>query len=415
MWGDKDSGFYFASEALFWRMDNPIKPQIIAFRGFVDEAGLLRGRGQIITVNDADAGGRFLNVFFFEQGEAGNTYGGGAPALSADQVDSETFGPGLRLTLGYRLQNDIAIEFVYWRMVDYRNTASAGILPPDLNVGNDLATAFLTAPFFNFPSSFAGPSRDVVSSVVPVPVPPGLNTINVGATTPAPANNVLVSAAELADLRTLRGLPLAAYGIWNAAEDMTIELRQQVWGSEITGRFPLFQSECNRTYALVGPRYVQVQERFRLRTVDNDTEGESLPVNAATYTNLWENRFYGGQCGLGTETYLGRGFALSLEGRVGIFARTSYTNVKVERGDRTNSIEVDETDAGVSPMFQVGAFLWWYPLEGIQVRCGYELFGIMNTLRSDEPVDFNVGRLRPDFSERLMRFDGMSLGVAFIF
>ena len=41
--------------------------------------------------------------------------------------------------------------------------------------------------------------------------------------------------------------------------------------------------------------------------------------------------------------------------------------------------------------------------------------GVINTLRSSFPVDFNVGTLTPNYENKLWRMDGFSLGIAFIF
>src|SRR5262245_15885353 len=45
MWGDKDNGIYFFSEAMFYRLNNPINSQILAVRGFFDMAGDIAGTG----------------------------------------------------------------------------------------------------------------------------------------------------------------------------------------------------------------------------------------------------------------------------------------------------------------------------------------------------------------------------------
>jgi len=376
MWGYKDTGFYFAGEALFWRMDNPIKNQVIAVRGFVDEAGQATG-----------IPGQFV--------------GSGEVALDTSDIGSDKFEPGYRFTLGYRFTNNWAIEAVYWRLSEFRHTANAGIMPRTFNVGADFGNSFLFSPFFNFSPIFAGPIRDIVSAVLP----PDLLIDDAG-------NIIGVDPDDLFH----GGKVIPAFGIWNAADDMTLDFIQRVQNFEINVRVPVVQTECSRAYVLMGPRYLYVQEKFRWRTVDLDVDGLGLdPADQATYVNEWENRFFGWQCGIGTEAYLGGGFAISFEGRVGLFADVRMNNVKIERGDGAAAIQRHRNDLYWSPLVQGGVFLWWFPVEGVQFRAGYEFTGLWNTHRSPYPVDFNTGHLDPAFENEFMRFDGVSLGVAFIF
>jgi len=406
----RESGFYTAFEGLAWRLDNPLRPQVLARRGFFDESGFARGQGDTFDlftdgtrVGGSGVGNEFLGSFFVAPGPPGRFFGSGEPALSTTDVGGDKWEPGFRLTLGYRFQNGLAVEVVLWRLADFRHTASAGILPANFNVFNDFANSFVTAPFFNFPSLFAGPSRDVLSNVLPF-TPPA-----------APNGTVTIDPQTLQDLRTFRNFPIPAFGIWNAADNISIDFEQRTWGGELTFRLPVYQDDILRTYVLAGPRLVCVWERFRLRAEDADLEGNILPSDVALYTNKWENQMWGAQTGIGGDVYLGAGFALSFEGRVGLFANFRDVEVKMERKDIFFAVKRDDHEVALSPMFHAGVYLWWYPIDGVQVRFGYEFLGIFNTLRSTHPVDFNVGRLAPDFDERFMRFDGLSLGIAFIF
>lgn len=419
MWGDKDEGWYFAMEALFFRINNPIRSQVIATRGFFDDAGLISGRGDNVQVELNDPPSEYLTTLKALQGVPGQFVGSKVPALSANEVGRDTFEPGARIAIGYRLRNQIAIEFNMWRLAEFSSTAGAGIVPGGARgfggpgFGADLADSFLTAPFFNFTPNFAGPSRDIVSNVLFAPKPPGQAHF-FASLNPQSPRETLVTAAQLADLRNYRGIPIAAYGIWNGAEDMTLEFVQRALNSELNCRLPVYETDCERTYMIVGARYMNLFERFRFRTVDLDVDSISDPVNAATYENQWENQLYGGQIGYGYENYIGQGFAWSVEGRVGLFVDWRKTGVKVERGDADGPMQYRD-DTSLSPFFQAGIFAWWYPLEGVQARVGYEFQGIFNVRRSEQPVTFDLGKLMPTYEDMFLRFDGLSAGVAFIF
>ena len=433
MWGEKDEGFYASGEFMLLRMNNPLRSQIIAVRGFFDDNGVIRGsgspyiiinqNGQLVSqlippdevtvledgsvVIDEDfllllGNTPFFGPFFSSPGTPGQFIGTKAPALTAGQVGKDKFEPGFRFTIGYRLRNNIAIEFSFWRVSDYEHRASAGILPPGSvgfapgTVPFRFADSFLTAPFYNFPIFYAGPERDVVGDFKPFLEP--------------------LSPQDIADLNQFNGFVKNAFGIWNAAEDMTMQFWQRALSAELTFRLPVMQTECARTTMFMGPRYIYVLEHFRLRTVDQDLDGNISPLDTAYYDNEWRNMLYGGQIGMSHERYLGQGFACSIDGRVGLFADYRKTRVKVQRGDIEElAVQRTRDDLGVSPMFQLGAYLWYYPFEGVQMRIGYEFLGIFNVRRSEQPVAFNVGQLDPEFKDIFLRFDGLVMGVALIF
>jgi hypothetical protein len=68
------------------------------------------------------------------------------------------------------------------------------------------------------------------------------------------------------------------------------------------------------------------------------------------------------------------------------------------------------------PEAQANANVFWFPIEGVEIRGGYDFMAFFNTVTSPNPVDFNFGRLAPDWHHGKTRFiDGFHLGIAFIF
>ncbi len=58
----------------------------------------------------------------------------------------------------------------------------------------------------------------------------------------------------------------------------------------------------------------------------------------------------------------------------------------------------------------------WYPWEAIQVRIGYSFIALFNTVASPRPIDFDYGRINPQFDTGINRlFHGFDIGVALVF
>lgn len=422
MWGEREEGAYFAAEVMFRRMNNPIQAQPIVYRGLWDEAGIISGRGNLIRIEDGRVDPQQLITFLFDQrGTPGQFLGSGQVAMSTSDVDGDKFTPGTRLTVGYRLRNGIAIEGSYWWQSAARHTSTAGIIPPrglPGGVGQNFFNSFISAPFFNFSPDFGGPEREVVSNVFLYPNP-GTNPIILvtpGAANGNPANWVtLFDDALIDEIIQLGGTPVAAYGIGNGAEIAEQGFRQRFANFELNGRVPILQTEVTRTYGTGGFRYIGTEERYRLRMVDLDLDGFSNPINDMTYQNKIRNHMYGPQVGTGSEIYINNGFSLSLQAKVGVMAVTSKASTSIKRGDALAEYKHVENETTVGTMFEGGAYLWWYPIEGIQLRVGYEYLGIVGVRRSTHPVDFDLGKLQPIMRNTYMSVDGFTAGIAFIF
>src|SRR5262249_18028742 len=158
----------------------------------------------------------------------------------------------------------VSVDVSWWHLHQARYSATASLVPPGFRNGLDLADTFLTSPVFNFPIDFAGAARQL---------PTGL------------------------------GNSLTTFGIWNAASLMTIDFVQRADQVELTGRIPVFENDCFRTYGLIGPRFVWFWERFHWRTVDVDAFGLAVGNDAADYSNVLSQRMYGGFLGCGNECW----------------------------------------------------------------------------------------------------------------
>jgi hypothetical protein len=381
---DVVGGIYAATEFVLFRQTNPIGHQLVAVRGLTDVDGAITG----------DLNGTVVNAVgqppFIIRGPIvpGNFLGSGTPALFTDDLrGQETFEPGYRITLGYRFDNGSAIEVNYLSIVKATYTANASLIPPNFaglaSGGAFLADTFISSPFFNLPPEFAG-----------------------------------------ANQKTAIGNPGSAYGIFNGDINQAISFRQFFQDIDIRGRVPWYQDDCTRIYGYGGGRFAWIWEQFRLRATSADFLGNSAPTDVGVYENTVSNRMYGPFAGIGLERYIGRGFGIGLEGEAAFLLDIVKERANVQNGDRpdpsagTPFVRVKKSATNFSPVGEFGANaqVYWYPIEGIQIRAGYNLMTFLNTVAAKDPIAFDARSFDPNWQNRAIRFfDGFNAGIGFIF
>jgi hypothetical protein len=370
-------GLYVAAEFVMMEQTNPLAHQVIARRGLFDFDGSITAalNGQV-----AEPGPSVPPIIIPGQIRPGNFIGSGTPALFADDAGGPgTFQPGFNVILGWRFASGFALEVSWMHLQEAKYAASAGIIPPTLQPGNNLEETFVTAPVFNFPNDYAGPQ-----------------------------------------FKLAIGNPNAAFGIWNAASNMEVIFIQRYEQVDVTGRIPIYQGENCRCYGLVGPRMVWMWEKFYWRTVAQDFLGNAAGDDSAIYTNVVSQRFYGVHAGGGMEWHLcdtpAGTFSISCDLQVAGLVDVVKERAKYERGDFETSAQRARTEFTFSPELQAQPNLWWYPIEGVQLRVGYDVMGFFNTVASPNPVSFNYGGLDPPFEKGHFRFfNGFNAGIGFIF
>jgi hypothetical protein len=313
-------------------------------------------------------------------GTVGTFIGSKAPALNVDQASGPgTYIPGFIVGVGWRFETGTAVEVNWWHLHQAKYSATAGPEPFGFQARQDLADTFISSPVFNFPLQFAGAAKKFT-----------FGTLN------------------------------SAFGIWNASSLQTIDFVQRADQYEISGRFPVYEGDCYRNYALFGPRVVWLWERFRWRTVSADAFGLANGGTVGYYSNVDSERMYGLHVGCGNEWFLGAtpigAFSISLDLELGLFANCVKENAKYELGDFSMSASRSRKDYDMVPQTQAKLNLWWYPTEGIQCRIGYDFSAFFNTIASPQPVDFNFGAVAPAWESGHTRIiEGLSAGIGFIF
>jgi hypothetical protein len=296
-------------------------------------------------------------------------------ALTTKQVTGpQSQLPSHRVGMGYRFFEGGVLEFNWLHVNTIRYSAVATPVPQDLFVRPDLADSFLFAPVVNFPTDFSGPGDD----------------INGG----------------------------AAYGVWNGAELMTIDFTQRLEQAELVYRMaPVIDTLCWRTYGYFGPRFVWFWERFRWRSFDQDSQGQSQDIWNAYYTNIISNRMYGIKCGCGNDWYIGNGISINLDGFVTPMLNIVTKRAQYERGDRRIGPIRKRTDRDYTLVPEFGASLAvnWFPYEGIQVKASYNIMAYFNTVTSEDPIDLDYSGINPDYDRTFRLVRGFEIGICFRF
>jgi hypothetical protein len=359
-------GFYAAFEFVYLTMSWPIGDQTVAYRGLVDATGQVSG-------------------------VPGTYYGAGQKALSTDGFGRRSWLPGYNVTLGYKTDDGVSVYASYMQTFSHHYTAGASSAAPFFRSSPDLSDTFLVSGVFNFPPQFAGPQISTLPEQIAV-------------------NN---SGGAGAPIGTGGNI---FYGIWNAASNMTITFDQYFTQAEIGGRVPMLQTETSRIYGLAGGRFDWFMERFQWFTQKYDVAGNSGPTSSARYNNTLSQRMYGPYVGCGHEAYVGNRFSVSTD-----LTAAGLINIVKERAKyklEDNSIQNKRTvnDYTLVPSFTANVQLWWYPIQGVQVRAGYNAWTFFNTKNMLNPIGFNYGAIDPVYNTQVFRIvHGLNFGAGLFF
>lgn len=346
-------GFYTSFEFMYLTQSWTLGSQTVAYRGLVDSTGQLTG-------------------------VPGTYLGSGVKALTTDDFTRQTYQPGFRIGLGYKLDDGTSVYFNYIHQTSYNQSAGATAAAPFARSRPDLADTYLVAGVFNFPAEFGGPP-----TTTPIENQAGGNIF---------------------------------YGIWNGAENMQIQYNQWFQQGEIGARVPLYQTEYSRIYGLAGGRFDWFMERFKWRTVKYDFAGNGAPFWNANYQNTLSQRMYGPFVGCGHEVYVGKRFSLASD-----LTAAGLINLAKERAKyklESNDIQVKHSrdTYTVVPSFTADINLIWYPVQGVQMKLGYSAMTFFNTMNIQDPIGFNYGQLDPVYGTQVFRIvHGLNVGLGLFF
>ena len=195
---------------------------------------------------------------------------------------------------------------------------------------------------------------------------------------------------------------------------MSLSFVQRTAIYDISYRIPIYDSEYCRCYGLVGGRYVQLWENFGWRTVSAEFDGTTGQDDVALYSEVTSNNLWGADIGLGSEFFMGHGFAFSLDGRYATLLNFAKEEAKYTRGDFAIGNKRATRQFDVVPELQATANVWWYPFSGCQIRFGYDAMAFFNTYAAQQPIDFNYSSVDPGWSKVNRYLESVSnAGVGF--
>lgn len=351
-----DAGFYTSAEFVFLQQTRAIGHQTIARYGFYD----LTGQSGVAPGTLIGSGREALNPRMFR----------GSP----------TYQPGFNVELGYRFDDGTRIFANYMQLYDAHYSVGASLVPPYYNVplqNNQitLADTYVSSPVYSFNTFFAGPSGKVA----------GVNDNSV-------------------------------YGIWNAASQMDMKFTQRYQQAQAGARVPMLMTDYSRVYGTAGLQFSWFFERFHWRAVSFPADGNVLPQDAANYTNTLSQRMYGPFIGCGHEIFVANQFSLSFDATGSMLLNVVKERAKYKLGDQTVQSKWGNQEWRLTPNANFAINGWWYPIEGVQVRLGYQALTFYNTLYMQDPVGFNFGNIAPQYEFKAFRLlHGFNLGIGFFF
>jgi len=411
-----DTGGFFLSGAYsMYRQTNPIGNQTVAYRGFYATTGIGLGQQNVV-------GSGASSTISFGDVPAGTFLGSGADALNTNSVSGPgTYMPGFTVSGGWKFADESSLTLSYMWLSKANFAATASLIPPpsangtpqgSLGIGPDGANSYVSSPVYGFPTQYAGPLEDIIIGAEPDKVS---QVASQGGTVPS-VNLPLPNGSVVSIPGTLA--TGGAYGVWNAADFMTLEFTQRYQQLELMYRKPVYETDNYRMSALVGPKFVWIWERFKWIATDLDAVGDAGPQDAAAYTNIVSNRMYGANVGFAQEWYLGHGFSAQLDLKAQLFMNIVKERAKYEfsyQKDATPISKRSQTEYTVVPGLQPTIGINWYPVEGIEFKINYDIMMYWNTISSPNPVNFGWGNLDPTYESTFRILDGFNAGLALVF
>ena len=161
---------------------------------------------------------------------------------------------------------------------------------------------------------------------------------------------------------------------------------------------PVFQTDYSRAYGMAGGRFAWFFERFAWRAVSYDMHGNVFPQDAADYTNTLSQRMYGPFIGCGNEIFIANQFSLSCDLTGAMLLDVAKERAKYKLGDDSVQSKWGRDEFRVVPNANAAVNLWWYPIDGVQIRVGYQAMTYYNTLYMLEPVGFDFSNINPSYT-----------------
>ncbi|MFO0801734.1 MAG: BBP7 family outer membrane beta-barrel protein [Gemmataceae bacterium] len=181
------------------------------------------------------------------------------------------------------------------------------------------------------------------------------------------------------------------------------DVSSQLWGAELNARLPFYNFLTDTTDAVVGFRYLDLQERINLYTRSDLTGGNSVIIQDSIRT---QNRFYGGQIGLnGKINGTSKGIGFDTTGKLAVGAVQQQAVLEGSNTFLTPGAAADTERGGLYARggalgaFNRDKFAMIYEqtfnvtynfTERTQVYIGYSIIWISSVMRPGEAIDQTI-------------------------
>ena len=107
--------------------------------------------------------------------------------------------------------------------------------------------------------------------------------------------------------------------------------------------------------------------------------------------------------------------SILVTGGTGSFG-TRFVETVLEHHRPRRLVVLSRDELNVTPTLTANLNLWWYPIEGVQMRVGYNALTFFNTMYMQNPIGFNYSAIDPVYETKYFRIlHGVNVGVGLFF
>jgi hypothetical protein len=182
-------------------------------------------------------------------------------------------------------------------------------------------------------------------------------------------------------------------GMWLQDDIVRISLKESLASGEASFRWWL-GDDSNFSWS-IGPRFLQVYERFGYYVGDDDLTvlnviGQPDPTRQATYTSTANNRIVAAQLGLEWNKPICSWMAFTLCAKGAWGLNFVEIDTLLQRGDGFVGFNQQHNNTVFSHLYEVGVFFDFALLERVRLRAGYDMLWALRVAEASSQVNFNL-------------------------
>jgi hypothetical protein len=174
--------------------------------------------------------------------------------------------------------------------------------------------------------------------------------------------------------------------LWLQADQVTVELQTR-----------LANVECNYRYLqmpqfewLVGVRYVNLEELFRIITDDDSVVVQPRdPFRRATYQVESDNHIFGGQVGFEANAFVAEKWSIGVSNKNMVGPNFFDVENRLIRGDGFERTPGRRSDTNISGLVEVNLFTTIWFSSNMRLKAGYQALWLLNVPVAAEQVNFD--------------------------